>query len=132
MNEIVLDEGLARQDLFPFTLIRSAADIRIGILTIREKWEQFYGYKISDEPGPGIQSIPSQLIPDAALIQDLKRNLSTEGFVQNYKHRMIEYPWQICGLQFTEAHPPAELRLRLCRTTRIFTFGDPRNRKWSC
>ena len=45
--KIVLDDIIeCREDLFPFTLTRSAADIRIGILTIREKWETLLGKKI--------------------------------------------------------------------------------------
>ncbi len=38
MNYILFD-GPAREDLLPFTFTRPVADIRIGILTIREKWE---------------------------------------------------------------------------------------------
>jgi UDP-N-acetylglucosamine diphosphorylase / glucose-1-phosphate thymidylyltransferase / UDP-N-acetylgalactosamine diphosphorylase / glucosamine-1-phosphate N-acetyltransferase / galactosamine-1-phosphate N-acetyltransferase len=39
MNTRVLDEASFSADLFPFTVTRSVADIRIGILTLREKWE---------------------------------------------------------------------------------------------
>jgi UDP-N-acetylglucosamine diphosphorylase/glucosamine-1-phosphate N-acetyltransferase len=40
MNYILFD-GENRNHLLPFTYTRPVADIRIGILTIREKWEQF-------------------------------------------------------------------------------------------
>lgn len=40
MNYILFD-GPARNNLLPFTFTRPVADIRIGILTIREKWETF-------------------------------------------------------------------------------------------
>lgn len=40
MNYILFD-GPARNNLLPFTYTRPVADIRIGILTIREKWEFF-------------------------------------------------------------------------------------------
>lgn len=43
MNYILFD-GAVRDQLLPFTYTRPVADIRIGILTIREKWEQFLGY----------------------------------------------------------------------------------------
>jgi UDP-N-acetylglucosamine diphosphorylase/glucosamine-1-phosphate N-acetyltransferase len=33
-----------REALLPFTFTRPVADIRIGILTIREKWEKYLGY----------------------------------------------------------------------------------------
>jgi UDP-N-acetylglucosamine diphosphorylase/glucosamine-1-phosphate N-acetyltransferase len=40
MNYILFD-GPSRNNLLPFTFTRPVADIRIGILTIREKWETF-------------------------------------------------------------------------------------------
>ena len=43
MNYILFD-GPNRNKLLPFTYTRPVADIRIGILTIREKWERFLGY----------------------------------------------------------------------------------------
>ena len=36
----VLLENESQLNLLPFTLTRSAADLRIGIMTIREKWEK--------------------------------------------------------------------------------------------
>lgn len=39
MNYILFD-GAARKQLLPFTFTRPVADIRVGILTIREKWEK--------------------------------------------------------------------------------------------
>lgn len=43
MNYILFD-GPSRNNLLPFTFTRPVADIRVGILTIREKWEQYLGY----------------------------------------------------------------------------------------
>ncbi|WP_299109790.1 GlmU family protein [uncultured Tenacibaculum sp.] len=43
MNYILFD-GDVRNALLPFTYTKPVADIRIGILTIREKWEKFLGY----------------------------------------------------------------------------------------
>ncbi|APG59729.1 GlmU family protein [Christiangramia salexigens] len=40
MNYILFD-GPSRKDLLPLTFTRPVADIRVGILTIREKWENF-------------------------------------------------------------------------------------------
>ncbi len=42
MNYILFD-GSVRNNLLPFTFTRPVADIRIGILTIREKWEKYLG-----------------------------------------------------------------------------------------
>lgn len=46
MNYILFD-GPSRNNLLPFTYTRPVADIRIGILTIREKWETFLGSTIT-------------------------------------------------------------------------------------
>ncbi|RMA64652.1 GlmU family protein [Ulvibacter antarcticus] len=43
MNYILFD-GNVRNQLLPFTFTRPVADIRIGILTIREKWEKMLGF----------------------------------------------------------------------------------------
>ncbi|WP_299683453.1 GlmU family protein [uncultured Tenacibaculum sp.] len=42
MNYILFD-GDVRTSLLPFTYTRPVADIRVGILTIREKWEKYLG-----------------------------------------------------------------------------------------
>ncbi len=42
MSYILFDD-VARKSLKPFTYIRPVCDIRIGILTIREKWEKYLG-----------------------------------------------------------------------------------------
>src|SRR5690606_448422 len=42
MNYILFD-GNRRNDLLPFTYTKPVADLRIGILTSREKWEYFLG-----------------------------------------------------------------------------------------
>lgn len=43
----ILSDGNHREDLFPFTLTRPVAEMRIGILTIREKWEKWLGVSLS-------------------------------------------------------------------------------------
>ena len=42
MNYILFD-GTVRNNLLPFTFTRPVADIRVGIMTIREKWERYLG-----------------------------------------------------------------------------------------
>ncbi|MGM0635665.1 MAG: GlmU family protein [Bacteroidota bacterium] len=46
MNYILFD-GEARTALLPFTYTRPIAEIRIGILTIKEKWEYYLGESVS-------------------------------------------------------------------------------------
>ena len=45
MNYILFDAS--RNSLLPLTYTRPVCDIRIGILTIREKWEKYLGEKTS-------------------------------------------------------------------------------------
>ena len=46
MNFILFDDA-SRGDLLPLTFTRPVADIRVGILTIREKWEKLLNTKTS-------------------------------------------------------------------------------------
>lgn len=46
MNYILFDDS-TRMDMLPLTFMRPVADIRFGILTIREKWEKYLGAKTS-------------------------------------------------------------------------------------
>ncbi|MEN9336481.1 MAG: hypothetical protein RLZZ500_1468 [Bacteroidota bacterium] len=43
MNYILFD-GPVRNALLPFTFTRPVCDLRVGILTLREKWEKYLGY----------------------------------------------------------------------------------------
>src|SRR3977135_240739 len=71
MNSVVLDDTFIRDDLFPFTLTRSVADIRVGILTIREKWEKFFNCVVRLNTGNNANAIiiPANVIPDSHLIE---------------------------------------------------------------
>ena len=46
MNYILFD-SFRRDNLLPFVYTRPVADIRLGILTIREKWERMLGAETS-------------------------------------------------------------------------------------
>ncbi|MDQ5929276.1 MAG: hypothetical protein QG594_1054, partial [Bacteroidota bacterium] len=46
MNYILFD-GPSRNALLPFTFTRPVADILIGIITIRQKWELYLGSTIT-------------------------------------------------------------------------------------
>lgn len=47
MNYILFDDTITREHLLPFTFTRPICEIRIGILTIREKWEWELGQSVS-------------------------------------------------------------------------------------
>ncbi|WP_457617278.1 GlmU family protein [Lutibacter sp.] len=88
MNYILFD-GTVRNSLLPFTYTRPVADLRIGILTIREKWEKYLGFTTTtlteeylEEKYPMVEMeqnvmINASFLPSdelVNLIQDLKEN----------------------------------------------------------
>ncbi|MEO6490413.1 MAG: putative sugar nucleotidyl transferase [Ferruginibacter sp.] len=91
---IILEDSHCRDQLFPFTYTRHIADIRIGILTIRQKWERLTGQPISAKIGG---STSKELIINANIIPSLdnfKSILSNDP--QQFKG--FEYPWQLFQL----------------------------------
>lgn len=68
MNYILFD-GACREQLLPFTFTRPTADIRIGILTLREKWNRFLDATTSTLTVPYLaEKFPLQLSEDNLLI----------------------------------------------------------------
>lgn len=47
MNIILFDDPVLRQQLLPFTYTRPISDIRVGILTIAEKWSRLTAHRVS-------------------------------------------------------------------------------------
>ncbi len=72
MKAIVLDDHSVTDDFFPFTLTRAVPDIRIGILTLREKWTRLFDFTILDDGRSGAPVIPANVLPDAALVAALQ------------------------------------------------------------
>jgi len=66
MNYILFDSDV-RNALLPFTYTRPLADIRIGILTIREKWEKFLGFTTT--------SITEEYLEDKYPMVELDKNI---------------------------------------------------------
>lgn len=98
MKEIVLNEEGLRNDLFPFTLTRHVSDIRIGILTIREKWELLLGHAVTVASetiasSDDISVFPANIIPTREFIQSLSQNQKQGGSSQT-----IQFPWHIFQL----------------------------------
>lgn len=81
MASYILCDTATRDYLLPFTYTRPVADCRVGIFTIREKWEQLLGEHTSTltvdylaskyplHPGPDNLWINGALIPDPALLE---------------------------------------------------------------
>ncbi|NNC69839.1 MAG: glucose-1-phosphate thymidylyltransferase [Flavobacteriaceae bacterium] len=94
MNYILFD-GPARNSLLPFTYTRPVADIRVGILTIREKWEMYLSFTTTtltedylEEKYPMIELeenilINASFLPTVDLIDKVKRLQKNEAIVKN-------------------------------------------------
>jgi UDP-N-acetylglucosamine diphosphorylase/glucosamine-1-phosphate N-acetyltransferase len=70
MNALTLVGGPFEDDLFPFSLTRSVADFRCGILTIREKWEWYS----KTHPFLSQLSLPANILPRPELVEALSEN----------------------------------------------------------
>lgn len=86
MNYILFD-GPYRNNLLPFTYTRPVADIRVGILTLREKWEKHLGYTTTSvtedylsEKFPMVELEQNTMINGAYV-----PNESLMGLIQNLK-----------------------------------------------
>ena len=96
MNYILFD-GPEREDLLPFTFTRPVADIRIGILTIREKWEKMLAQKTFTKTEEYLSGkwplnlaeknifINSSVIPTSELINTINGLRSNEKLIKNDK-----------------------------------------------
>ncbi len=100
---IFLNDINCRATLFPFALTRHVSDIRIGILTIREKWEHLIntlpGVTLLQEPTSDCIFIEANLIPTKknvdALIQSAIKN---EKIISTEEIKAILFPWHIFQL----------------------------------
>lgn len=98
MNYILFD-GAFREQLLPFTFTRPIADIRIGILTLREKWSRLLGATTSSLTAPYLAAkfplkltednllICASVIPTPALVEAIHDLEQDEALM--YKERII-------------------------------------------
>lgn len=85
MNVVLFDEELTWKNLLPLTFTRPISAIRIGILTIKEKWDRYLGVdcgyhcqtylskKFPLKTGGTFLLINSFYCPDASLAESVKR-----------------------------------------------------------
>lgn len=95
---IFLNEINCKEKLYPISLTRNVADIRIGILTIREKWEKLINDKskiTTTEPThTDFISIDSNIIPTKENFEYIINN-TKENNLDFSKLKVFQYPWQI-------------------------------------
>lgn len=99
---IFLDDRKCREHLFPFTHTRHVADIRVGILTIREKWELLTDSKLItyfEEMDGDALHIQSNIIPTIKNVQAILRASSDKiSMLDNADVKILHHPWQIFQL----------------------------------
>ncbi len=95
--DIVFDDSSVKESLYPFTATRNAADIRIGILTIREKWALIIT-RLGYDESPGTITVNAAIIPTehnaAAIVNDFK----SQSEDQQADSRILKFPWNIFQL----------------------------------
>ncbi|MAS69278.1 MAG: glucose-1-phosphate thymidylyltransferase [Zunongwangia sp.] len=136
MNYILFD-GSVRNQLLPFTFTRPVADIRFGILTMRERWEYILGNTTStitedylSEKWPLVEfeeniMINAAYFPSSALIDqvmNLKKNeaiFDGEDIVAFYAEEDQEVDFEV----FKQLEIAGEV-LKLAHTWDIFSKND--------
>jgi UDP-N-acetylglucosamine diphosphorylase / glucose-1-phosphate thymidylyltransferase / UDP-N-acetylgalactosamine diphosphorylase / glucosamine-1-phosphate N-acetyltransferase / galactosamine-1-phosphate N-acetyltransferase len=83
---IFFENILPKENLYPFTATRNVEDIRIGILTIKEKWDM-----ISKKISAREITVNANIIPSLTYAENFINNIDAA----TDEIRMIEYPWDI-------------------------------------
>lgn len=90
--KIVFDDTHVKESLWPLTATRNAADIRIGILTIREKWELLLRGSAND-----VAKVNAAIVPSVKT----KFDITDEGNIvlsnEQDSCKTVHYPWDIFG-----------------------------------
>lgn len=100
MNQVFLTDREIKEKLFPFAQVRSAADIRVGILTNREKWQHYLGKEVllAEEAAsvPDNATILSaNIIPSKEFIDSLFKGGKLSDNPDWNSVKIIQYPWHI-------------------------------------
>lgn len=95
---IILDDSFSKEQLYPFTATRHVADIRIGILTIREKWTLIKARNLISEDDK-IVTVPANIIPTPTNVNNILNSfISAKELTDEDILKQIKYPWNIFQL----------------------------------
>jgi UDP-N-acetylglucosamine diphosphorylase/glucosamine-1-phosphate N-acetyltransferase len=108
MKDVALQEDGIKDDLYPFALTRHVGDIRVGILTIREKWERILNQPVyllngNFRSGDNVLEVPANTIPSIKIASTvLEFNQESTLPWNSDVSRIIQYPWQISQFNDSE------------------------------
>lgn len=114
MNIILFDQASIRENLKPLSLTRPVARLRVGILTIEDKWQNYLSESLTTFLVPDYLSskfktnygqenlyIASHLLPSVHLAKQVKALKTNEGLVINgmlvifKSNEQLSYPLQV-------------------------------------
>lgn len=99
---LLFEDTSCTGDLLPFTAVRSVLDLRMGILTFREKWERFLGAgafslgPLSSGPALAANLLPTRALA-AVIHEEARRGPLTQPSIDRLivHGRLIRYPWHL-------------------------------------
>ena len=92
--DLIFDDTLIKKSLFPFTAVRNAADIRIGILTIREKWERMLADVVTAEDLTSL-TLSADIVPSSNYARAVIEAGEDQFVFNNEDIRVLNHPWHI-------------------------------------
>lgn len=104
MRMMEFREDHCREDLFPLTLTRPVADIRVGILTIREKWQH-----AGVDPA---MPIPANLVPSLRFMEYVRQKGWDAAREVKDSYRVFQYPWDLPTINHWAIQADLELMTR--------------------
>ncbi|MEW2922416.1 GlmU family protein [Muricauda sp. ANG21] len=124
----ILSDGTSRESLFPFTFTRPVAEIRVGILTIREKWEKWLNASVSVKTEDYLAAkfplnsaaenvvINASYLPDADLVKAIQKLRMGEALMHGeeyiaYVSGDVETPFDSTNFK-TVQHQPKGLTIK--------------------
>ncbi|HOJ91040.1 MAG TPA: putative sugar nucleotidyl transferase, partial [Saprospiraceae bacterium] len=142
MQNIILHDSAHTQDLWPLTATRPVGELRIGILTIREKWEKRWNAKVSYKTADYLQKkFPltieeDNFLIDASILPNEELNylltcLNTNQFISHesrfvaarLNRRQVESFFQVGGTITDNALELINCK-RIQHLWEIFGFND--------
>ncbi|MDP4284434.1 MAG: glucose-1-phosphate thymidylyltransferase [Bacteroidota bacterium] len=98
---ILLDDISFGNSFFPFGVVRSIAHVRIGVLTIFQKWQFYFPGKIfiasenlTHDAGDDLTiTFPANFVPSFEMIKEISVEKQKSAYMSGGK--ILEHPWQL-------------------------------------